>query len=51
MLWFFFCYAVNKIIKFTMGIKVSTYTIVEFEFDPNKSKPNREKHRIDFIEA
>ena len=24
---------------------------MEFEFDPNKSKANREKHGIDFLEA
>ena len=24
---------------------------MEFEFDPNKSKKNKEKHGIDFIEA
>jgi len=24
---------------------------MEFEFDPNKSKSNKEKHRIDFLEA
>jgi len=24
---------------------------MEFEFDPNKSEANRQKHRIDFVEA
>ncbi len=29
----------------------STLNIVEFEFDTNKSKANKEKHGIDFVEA
>jgi hypothetical protein len=27
------------------------YTVMDFEFDPNKSAANKQKHGIDFVEA
>ena len=31
--------------------RYSSYTVIEFEFDPNKSQQNEEKHGVDFVEA
>jgi uncharacterized DUF497 family protein len=42
---FYGYFGINFILKLTLG------DLVEFEFDPEKSQENREKHGIDFIDA